>query len=89
MQQVIQASDDHRFYATVTQDASVYQNIGVTGNFDWNIIIDIADNMFIIWPISQYYFITSIQNCRSDISLIVVKSQNYNCSLLYLLIGVK
>ena len=41
------------FYATFTQDASVYQNIGVTGNFDWNVIIDIADNVFIIWPISN------------------------------------
>ena len=61
------------FYATVTQDASVYQNIGVTGNFEWNAIIDIADNVFIIWPISHYYFFFSIQNCRSDISFIVVK----------------
>ena len=61
------------FYATVTQNVSVYQNIGVTGNFDWNVIIDIADNVFIVWPIIQYYFISSIQNCRSDIGLIVVK----------------
>ena len=43
------------FYATFTQDASVYKNIGVAGNFDWNVIINIADNVFIIWPISQYY----------------------------------
>ena len=48
------------FYTTITQDASVYQNIGVTWNFDWNVIVDVTDNVFIIWPISQYYFISSI-----------------------------
>ena len=61
------------FYTTVTQDTSVYQNIGVTWNFDWNVIIDVTDNVFIIWPISQYYFISSIQDCRSNISLTVIK----------------
>ena len=34
-------------YSTVAQDASVNQDIGVTWNFDWDVIIDIADYMFI------------------------------------------
>ena len=61
------------FYTTITQDTSVYQNIGVTWNFNRNVIVDVTDNVFIIWPISQYYFISSIQNCGSNISLIVIK----------------
>ena len=56
------------FYSTITQNASVNLNINVTGNFEWNVIIDIADYMLIIWPICQDYFITSIQYCRSNIS---------------------
>ena len=39
------------FYTTVTQDASVYQNIGVTWNFNWDVIVDITDDVFIIWPV--------------------------------------
>ena len=41
------------FYTTVTQDTSIYQNIEVTWNFDWNVIINVTYNVFIIWPISQ------------------------------------
>ena len=40
------------FYTTVTQDASVYQNIGVPLNFNLDVIVDIIDNVFTIWPIS-------------------------------------
>ena len=39
------------FYSTITQNTSVNQNIRVTWNFDWDVIIDNADYMFIIRPI--------------------------------------
>ena len=39
------------FYSTVEQDTSVNQDIGVTWNFDWDVIIDIADYMFMIRPV--------------------------------------
>ena len=45
----------------------------MTWNFNWNVIVDIADDVFIIWPVSQYYFVSSIQNWRIDISLIEIK----------------
>ena len=38
-------------YSAITQNASVNQNITVTWNFDWDVIVDIADYMFIIRPI--------------------------------------
>ena len=37
-----------------------YQNIWMTGYLDWYVIVNIAYNMLIIWPISQDYFISSI-----------------------------
>ena len=40
------------FYTTVTQDVFVYQNIGETWNFNWDVIVNITDDVFIIWPIS-------------------------------------
>ena len=61
------------FYSAITQKTSIDQNIRMTWNFDWDVIIDIADYMLIIWPIFQDYFITSIQYCWGNISPIEVE----------------
>ena len=39
------------FYAAVTQYTSIYKCIQMTGSSNWNIIIDTADYVFVIWPI--------------------------------------
>ena len=36
------------FYSTVAQDTSINQDIRVTWNFDWDVIIDIADYKLVI-----------------------------------------
>ena len=48
------------FYTTITQTTSVYQNVWMTGYFDWYVIVNVAYNMFIIGPISQDNLISSI-----------------------------
>ena len=40
------------FYTTFTQYTSIYQNICLTQNFDRNVMIGSAYNMFVIRPIS-------------------------------------
>ena len=37
------------FYTTITQDTSIYQNIWVTQNFNRDVIISSAYNMFYHW----------------------------------------
>ena len=38
-------------------------------NFDWDAIIDIANDMLIVSPIQQDNFITTIQNGRGNVCL--------------------
>ena len=52
---------------------SVNQNIRMTWNFDWNIIVNVTNYVFVISPICKCYFISSIYYCRSNICLIEVK----------------
>ena len=61
------------FYSTIAQNTSVNQNIRMTWNFDWDVIIDITDYMLVIGLICQDYLITSIQYCWGNISFIEVK----------------
>ena len=42
----------------------------MTWNFNWNVIVDIADNMFIIMPISLDYLI-SLSNTVGVISVLL------------------
>ena len=37
---------------TITQKTSVYQNIWMTGYSDRYVIVNVAHNVFMIWPIS-------------------------------------
>ena len=60
-------------YSTITQTASVNQNIRMTWDLNWDIIVNITNDVFIIGPICQNYFISSIQNCRSNFSIIKIK----------------
>ena len=48
MWQLIQVSDDCLLLSDILHD----QNIRMTWNFDWNIIINITYNVFVIRPIS-------------------------------------
>ena len=52
------------------------QDISITRNFNWNVIINITDNMFIIWPIFQNNFVSSIKYSWSNVGFIkiIVKS---------------
>ena len=54
---------------------SVHQNIRMTRNFNWNIIVDTADNRLIIWPICSNNFITSIKYSCSNIYFVKVKGK--------------
>ena len=45
----------------------------MAGYFDWYVIVNVAYNMLIVWPISQDNFISSISYSRSDICSVVVK----------------
>ena len=47
--------------------------IGMTRNFDWDVIIDIANDMLIIRPICYNNFITSIQNGRGNVCFVKVE----------------
>ena len=51
MQPMIQEDSDYLHYTTITQNTSVYQNIWMTGYSDWYVIVNIAYNVLIIWPI--------------------------------------
>ena len=50
----------------------------VTRNFDWDVIIDIANDMFIVRPIPLNNFITSIQNGRGNICFVKVELEIAN-----------
>ena len=45
----------------------------MTGYSNWDIIINIADYVSIIWPVAQDNFISSIEYCGSDICFAIVE----------------
>ena len=45
----------------------------MTWDLDWDIIVNITDDVFISGPICQNYFISSIQNCRSNVSAVKIE----------------
>ena len=47
----------------------------MTGYFDWYVIVNVACNMPIIWPISYNNFMASILIYKSDICFVVVKPE--------------
>ena len=47
----------------------------MTGYSDWYVIVNVAYNVLIIWPIIQDYFISTIKYSGSDICFAVVKHE--------------
>ena len=47
--------------------------LGVARNFDWDVIIDIENDVLIIRPICEDNFITTIQNSRGNVCFVKVE----------------